>query len=93
MRLGGHTTAESLRRSTRRSLEIADQHGLHSIAFPAIGTGIAHFPMADCARIMMEEVVALAPTATSLRDVRFVLFGGDAEAAFRVEAERQLTAK
>ena len=93
MRLGGHTTAESLRRSTRRSLEIADQHGLHSIAFPAIGTGIAHFPMADCARIMMEEVVALAPTATSLRDVRFVLFGDDAEAAFRVEAERQLTAK
>jgi O-acetyl-ADP-ribose deacetylase len=93
MRLGGRTTAESLRRSTRRSLEIADQQGLHSIAFPAVGTGIAHFPMGDCARIMMEEVVALAPAATSLRDVRFVLFGDDAESAFRREAERQLTAK
>jgi len=93
MRLGGNTTADSLRRSTRRSLEIADQHGLHSIAFPAVGTGIAHFPMAECARIMIEEVVALAPTVTSLRQVRFVLFGDDAESAFRSEAERQLTAK
>ena len=93
MRLGGRTTAESLRRSTRRSLEIADQRGLHSIAFPAIGTGIAHFPMPECARIMIEEVVTLAPAATSLREVRFVLFGDDAESAFRSEAERQLPAK
>jgi len=42
---------------------------------------------------MMEEVVALAPAATSLRDVRFVLFGDEAESAFRTEADRQLTAK
>ena len=93
MRLGGRTTAESLRGSTRRSLEIADQRGLRSIALPAIGTGIAHFPVGECARIMMEEVVALAPAATSLRDVRFVLFGDEAESAFRTEADRQLTAK
>jgi len=93
MRLGGRTTAESLRRSTRRSLEIADQRGLRSIALPAIGTGIARFPMDDCARIMMEEVVALAPTARSMRDVRFILFRDDALSAFRAEAERQLTAK
>ena len=93
MRLGGRTTAESLRRSTRRSLAIAEERGLRSIAFPAIGTGIARFPMDDCARIMLEEVVALAPTARSMRDVRFILFGDDAVSAFRAEAERQLTAK
>ena len=93
MRLGGRTTAESLRRSTRRSLAIAEERGLRSIALPAIGTGIARFPMDDCARIMMEEVVALAPTARSMRDVRFILFGDDAVSAFRAEAERQLTAK
>src|SRR5207247_11143724 len=93
MRLGGDTTADSLRRSTRRSLAIAEERGLRSIAFPAIGTGIARFPMEDCARIMLEEVVALAPTARSMRDVRFILFGDDAVSAFRAEAERQLTAK
>ena len=91
MRLGGRTSADSLRRSTRRSLEIAKEKGLRSIAFPAVGTGIARFPLDDCARIMLEEVAAHGHTPTSLREVRFVLFGADAEAAFREEADRQLT--
>lgn len=90
MRLGGRTTAESLRSSTRRSLEIAAEKGLKSIAFPAVGTGIARFPLEDCARIMLEEVVAHTRDRTSLNEIRFVLFGEDAEAAFRGEAERQL---
>ena len=93
MRLGGRTNAESLRGSTRRSLEIANQRQLRSIAFPAVGTGIARFPMDDCARIMVEEVVTHARSGTSLNEVRFVLFGADAEAAFRREAERQLSAE
>ena len=92
MRLGGRTTAESLRSSTRRSLEIAKDKGLRSIAFPAVGTGIAHFPMDECARIMLEEVAAHSRNPSSLREVRFVLFGADAESAFRAEAGRQLAA-
>ena len=91
MRLGGSTSAESLRRSTRRSLELASERGLRSIAFPAVGTGIAHFPLDDCARIMLEEVVTHGAQAMSLNEVRFLLFGDEAEAAFRQEAERQLT--
>lgn len=93
MRLGGPTSAESLRGSTRRSLEIASERGLRSIAFPAVGTGIAHFPLDDCARIMLEEVVRYGAQDTSLKDVRFVLFGDEAEAAFRREADRQLSAE
>ncbi len=92
MRLGGRTSADSLRRSTRRSLEIAVQRGLRSIAFPAVGTGIARFPLEDCAQIMIEEVVALSRKPSSLREVRFVLFGAEAESAFRDEATRQLSA-
>ncbi|HEX9095286.1 MAG TPA: macro domain-containing protein [Candidatus Dormibacteraeota bacterium] len=91
MRLGGRTSAESLRRSTRRSLELASERGLRSIAFPAVGTGIAHFPLDDCARIMLEEVVAHGTDAGSLTQVRFVLFGDEAAAAFGAEAQRQLT--
>ena len=91
MHLGGRTTAEALRRSTRRSLEIAGDQKLSSIAFPAVGTGIARFPLEECARIMIEEVIAQARAGTSLTDVRFVLFGKEAETAFRREAERQLS--
>jgi O-acetyl-ADP-ribose deacetylase len=93
MHLGGRTSTESLRGSTRRSLEIASERGLQSIAFPAVGTGIAHFPLDDCARIMLEEVVAHGAHPTSLKEVRFVLFGDEAEAAFRHEVERQLSAE
>ena len=93
MRLGGRTTADNLRRSTRRSLEIANEQGLRTIAFPAVGTGIARFPLDDCARIMIEEVAAQARQGTSLVTVRFVLVGDDAEEAFRTEAARQLTAE
>jgi O-acetyl-ADP-ribose deacetylase len=90
MQLGGRTTAESLRRSTRRSLEIAGQRGLRSIAFPAVGTGIARFSLQECAQIMVEEVIAHSRNPTTLRQVRFVLFGTDAESAFRDEVNRQL---
>ena len=90
MRLGGRTTADTLRRSTRRSLELARQKGLRSIAFPAVGTGIAHFPLDQCAEIMLDEVVAHAAQPGALKDVRFVLFGGDAMAAFEREARGRL---
>lgn len=91
MRLGGRTTADNLRRSTARSLELADEYGLRSIAFPAVGTGIARFPMDEAARIMIEEVATHAQGKTSLTEVRFVLFGADAETAFREAAEGQLS--
>lgn len=93
MRLGGRTTAEMLRRSTRRSLAIARERGLRSIAFPAIGTGIAQFPMEECARIMLEEVIDHASQPANLEEVRFVLFGEEAAAIFRTEAQRRLPAE
>lgn len=56
MRLGGHTSEAALRDSTRNSLRRAAEHGLKSIAFPAIGTGIAGFPIERCAVVMLEEI-------------------------------------
>src|ERR1700739_4622919 len=41
MQLGGRTTAQSLRSSTAHALRIASQKEVKTIAFPAIGTGIA----------------------------------------------------
>lgn len=74
MELGGRTTSASLRASTRNSLARAAEKGVRSIAFPAVGTGIAGFPMKECAEIMLEEVVTHLKGKTSLNQVRFVLF-------------------
>src|SRR5258708_16549600 len=57
MALGGKTTADSLRHSAAHSLRIANERGLKTIAFPAVGTGIAGFPLKDCAEIMLREPV------------------------------------
>jgi O-acetyl-ADP-ribose deacetylase (regulator of RNase III) len=82
MRLGGSATAEALRSSVRNSLQLANENGLQSIAFPAIGTGIAGFPLPRCARIMLEEIRDHLHGATSLKRVEMVLFDAAALAAF-----------
>jgi O-acetyl-ADP-ribose deacetylase len=83
MRLGGRTTEKSLRESTRNSLKRAVEHKLESIAFPAIGTGIAGFPMDRCAEVMLEELREHLKGETSLKRVEFVLFDRDALATFQ----------
>jgi len=74
MQLGGATTAQALRSSTAHSLRIAAQNDLKTIAFPAVGTGIAGFPMRECAEIMLAEAQKHLQGATSLEQVQFVLF-------------------
>lgn len=88
MQLGGATTAKALRSSTAHCLRIAAEKGLKSIAFPAVGTGIAGFPMGECAEIMLEEVVRHFQGKSSLEKVHFVLFDRAALDVFeRVWAE------
>jgi O-acetyl-ADP-ribose deacetylase len=88
MRLGGGTTEANLRAATRNSLKRASEKGLKSVAFPAIGTGIAGFPIDRCARVMLDEVREHLCGPTSIERVEFVLFDAAALAAF----ERALAA-
>ena len=85
MGLGSRTTAESLRDSVRNSLLRAKEKGLRSIAFPAIGTGVAGFPMDECARIMFDVVLEHLTGETSVEKVHFVLYGDDAYRTFERE--------
>ncbi|WP_067722306.1 O-acetyl-ADP-ribose deacetylase [Nocardia yamanashiensis] len=73
--------SELLASCYRESLRVADELGAETVAFPAISTGIYRWPLDDGARIAVETVRA---AATSVRQVRFVLFGDEAERAFRV---------
>jgi O-acetyl-ADP-ribose deacetylase (regulator of RNase III) len=82
MQLGGATTDRALRSATAYSLRIAAEKGLRSIAFPAVGTGIAGFPVSECARIMLREAVAHLKGPTSLEKIYFVLFDAAALSEF-----------
>jgi O-acetyl-ADP-ribose deacetylase len=74
MQLGGRTTAANLRNSVAHSLRIAAERGLKTIAFPAVGTGIAGFPIEECASIMLQEATQHLKGETSLEKIHFVLF-------------------
>lgn len=82
MQLGGATTARALRSSTAHALRIASERGLRTIAFPAVGTGIAGFPMAECARIMLREVAEHLKQPTSIEKIYFALFDAKGLAEF-----------
>lgn len=82
MELGGRTTAHALRSSTAHSLRIAAQNGLKTIAFPAVGTGIAAFPVRECAEIMLREAAKHLEGPTSVEKIHFVLFDRDALKTF-----------
>jgi O-acetyl-ADP-ribose deacetylase (regulator of RNase III) len=74
MQLGGSTSAHALQSATAHSLRIASENGLKSIAFPAVGTGIAGFPLRECAEIMLREVLKSLGGKTSLERIDFVLY-------------------
>lgn len=72
---GGSADEDSVRRSTRRSFELARERGLRTIAVPAIGAGVGGFPPQRCAEVLIEEARAHLAGETTLEEIRFVLFG------------------
>ncbi|MBI4590808.1 MAG: macro domain-containing protein [Candidatus Rokubacteria bacterium] len=77
------TDAQKIAQATRSSLALADKHKLSSIAFPALGTGVGGFPVAQAAEAMLSAVLShLKAGTTSLRRIVFVLYQEEAAKAF-----------
>ena len=73
---GRHGEPDLLVSAYRRSLEVAVEHGLRSIAFPSISTGAYRYPIDEAAPIALHTVAAfLEQHAGQLDVVRFVLYG------------------
>lgn len=79
---GGGSNEEDLLASCYRvALSLAAAHGLASIAFPAISTGVYRFPADIAARIAVGTVVSeVSMDARGLRNVTFCCFGPDSAA-------------
>jgi O-acetyl-ADP-ribose deacetylase (regulator of RNase III) len=90
MHLGGKTTEKSLRDSTKAVYRIIAEKGITSVSFPAVGTGIAGFPMDKCAEIMIDETINAASSQDTLKLVRFVLFDQKAFTTFKAVADKRL---
>jgi O-acetyl-ADP-ribose deacetylase (regulator of RNase III) len=72
-----------LARCHRRSMELATEHGLKSIAFPAISCGIYGYPPGLAASVALPAVQeSMAQPGCTVEEVRFVLFTKDVFGAF-----------
>ena len=69
---GRHREDELLANCYRNSLALAQRHGLRTIAFPAISTGIYGFPRERAARIAVAEVTRFLATSDLPEQVTFV---------------------
>ncbi len=74
---GENGEPELLASCYRRSMERANAHGLNSIAFPSIGTGIYKYPKDLAARVAVDTVRASLAAWSSVEDVTFVCFSDE----------------
>ncbi len=82
---GEHGEAEKLRGCYRRSLELAREHAIETIAFPAISTGIYHYPKGPAAQIAIAVCREFADLC-GVETVEFVCF----DEATAITYEREL---
>jgi len=86
---GGKREAELLHACYRNALQIAAEHGLQSIAFPCISTGVYGYPADDAATTAIGAVREFIAAPSSLRRIIFCCFSE----ADRLRYERLLSQK
>ena len=86
---GRHGEPELLASAYRRSLEVAADRGLRSVAFPSISTGAYRYPIADAAGVAVGAVAGFLEERPGVLDlVRFVLFSASDLRAYGAVLER-----
>ncbi len=86
-RWGEGNEDEKLRSAVYRSLRVADQNSLKSLALPAISTGAFGFPVRRAAEIILDTIFRYIAVQTSLRSVVLVLFDAETRDIFVETAE------
>ena len=89
-RRDGTRAPELLASAYRRSMEVASENGLKSIAFPSISTGAYGYPLTEAAPIALKTVADFLKAHPEIELVRFVLFDGKTLAAYE-EALKKLS--
>ena len=78
------TSGDVIEAATRSAMTRAREIGAHSVAFPALGTGVGGFPLEESARITVETVREELRHSPDIEHVTFALRGAAAYEAFQV---------
>lgn len=87
---GNQREAELLASCYRRSLELAVEHDIHSIAFPAISCGVYGYPIDEATAIAVREVLAFLARERRIEHVILTAFNGQIFDAYQRALARSL---
>ena len=82
-----YASRETVSATTRRSLELCAEHGINSVVFPALGTGIGGLEVEDCADAMCSTISELSRGGIPLQRIVFVVTNEERAGMFRIAAE------
>jgi O-acetyl-ADP-ribose deacetylase len=85
---GRHYEPETLANCYRRSLQLAVENGIKTIAFPAISCGAYGYPIPEAAQIAVKATRDFLATEDKIEKVIFVLWGEDVHDAYRAALEK-----
>lgn len=74
---------ELLSRAYRSAIRLAAEHDLHSIAFPALSTGIYGYPVRLATRVAVSAVRAALESGSSVTEVEFACFSPEVLREYR----------
>ena len=80
---GDQGEAELLASCHRRALEVADELGSRTVAFPAISTGVYGYPVEQAAQVALRTTHEELGQRPQIEEVRFVLFSDEHLQAFQ----------
>jgi len=72
----------------RNSLLLAEDHGVDSIAFPAISTGVFRYPLEKATEVALKTVLTMVPQLKRVKKIRFVLFSESDLLVYEAELAR-----
>lgn len=85
------TDADKIKEATLNTLKRAEELKLHTVAFPAFGTGVGRFPAGQAAHAMLQALEEhLRLVSSTLTTVKFILFNRETYEAFQKMADQIL---
>ena len=78
---GQYHEAQLLAACYRNSLNLAVEHGLRTIAFPAISCGVYSYPISEACKIAVAEVDSFLAQDETIEKVIFSCFNSDVKTA------------
>ena len=73
---------ELLANCYKNSLKLAQEHGVTSIAFPSISTGVYRFPVEQAAKIAVKEIYSYLKEHDDMEQITMVCFDDRTKAAY-----------